>query len=97
MNLSLCQSVAYWLYSTKNGQNTIKSYKFMKIRKVYYYLMLIAGAALVIYIQSSSEQQYFMLILGFCLLMAGLYGIYSSIKEPKPEFDPFAVKNDEEE
>ena len=69
----------------------------MKIKKIYYYLMLISGAAMVIYFQGSDEKRFILIILGFCLLMAGLYGIYSSIKNPKPEFDPFAVQNDEEE
>ena len=69
----------------------------MKIRKIYFYVMLIAGAGIVIYTQSTNSEGPYILIIGFCLLMAGLFGIYSSIKGPKPDFDPYAVQNDEEE
>ena len=69
----------------------------MRIRKFYYYIMLLIGAALVIYTQSSPQEDPYVLIIGFCLLMAGLFGVYSSIKGSKPDYDPYAVQNDEEE
>ncbi len=59
--------------------------------------MLITGASLVIYLQSSGLEHLFLLIIGFSLLMGGLFGIYSSITNAKPNLDPFAVQNEEEE
>ena len=59
--------------------------------------MLVAGAAIVVYAQNDANKHLYILIIGFCMLMAGLFGVYSSIKTPKPNMDPYAVQNEEEE
>ncbi|MBT8257086.1 MAG: hypothetical protein KJO49_01335 [Bacteroidia bacterium] len=69
----------------------------MRLKRVFYYIFILFGAAIVIYTQNDGNEHLYLLIIGFCLLMAGLFGVYSLIKTPKPDIDPFAVQNEEEE
>ena len=65
-------------------------------RRSLYYIALFTGAFIVIYTQNDIRSNWLFLILGFALLMLGLFGIYSGIPKEKPDYDPFAVKEEEE-
>ena len=69
----------------------------MKFNRKISYVFLLIGAAAVIFTLSTSETYPYIQIIGFGLLMMGLFGVYSSIKTPKPNMDPYAVQNEEEE
>ncbi|MBT8252584.1 MAG: hypothetical protein HKN00_05550 [Flavobacteriaceae bacterium] len=67
----------------------------MKTRS-YYYIALFIGAFIIIYAQNDVKSNWLLLILGFALLMTGLFGVYRGIPKDKPEYDPFSVKEEEE-
>ena len=69
----------------------------MKKKRALNYLMLLIGSILILYAQDDTVNNWPVLILGFVLLMGGLFGVYSNITGSKLEHDPYKVQNDEEE
>lgn len=65
-------------------------------RKSAYYIALFLGALIVIYAQNDVRSNWILLIVGFALLMGGLFAIYRGIPKDKPPYDPFAIQEEEE-
>ncbi|MBT8272007.1 MAG: hypothetical protein KJO25_08185 [Bacteroidia bacterium] len=65
-------------------------------RRSFYYMALFIGAFIVIYAQNDVRSNWLLLILGFGLLMLGLFGVYRGIPKKKPGYDPFAIQEEEE-
>ena len=69
----------------------------MKSKRIIYYLCLLAGAVILIIAQDRVRENWPVLIVGFALLMVGLFGVNRGISGQKPELDPYRVQEEKEE